>query len=338
MAKKELQEAMLWQKERNGVRCSVCARKCFISKEKRGYCQVRKNVGNKLYTLNFGKIVSINTVNIEKNPLFHFYPNSNVLFISSPGNNFPDQTQIFTDKNQENVIGKPYDPEDIVDLAEKDGCKAITYNGTEPFMFFEFVFRTAKLAQRSNIKNAIVTNGFLTEEAIKKITKYIDAFTVNLIASGDPDFYEKFLEVSDTEPLFDVLRQIKKRRAHLEITNLVIPQVGDKLEQCRKLAQWVSSELNPEVPFHLVQFYPDKRFPELPPTPVATLEAFADEVRKTGLRYIYIDNVPNHPDNNTYCYNCREVIVERKGLAVKKNKLIKGRCPNCGVRINILTE
>lgn len=338
MVKKELYEAVLWQKERNGVRCFLCARKCFISKEKRGYCQVRKNINNKLYTLNFGKIVNIDTINIEKNPLFHFYPNSKTLSIFSPGNNFPEQTQIFTDKEQENVVGKTYEPEDIVKLAEKNGCKSISYSGTEAFMFFEFVFRTAKLARRSNIQNVIITNGFVTEDVIKKIVKYADVFLVNFIASCDPEFYEKFLEVSNVTPLFNVLKQIKKYRCHLEITNLIIPQVGSKLEQCRKLAQWISSELDPEIPFHLIQFYPDKRFPELPVTPLSTLESFADESRKTGLRYVYLGNVPDHPDANTYCYNCREILIERKGFLVKKNNLIRGRCPNCGVRINIVAE
>ncbi|MEM7821628.1 MAG: AmmeMemoRadiSam system radical SAM enzyme [Candidatus Aenigmatarchaeota archaeon] len=337
-----MQEAMLWHKERNGVRCDLCARNCFIPKDKRGFCNVRINKNNKLYSLNYGKLCSVNIDPIEKKPLFHFYPGSNALSISSPGCNFRClfccnwNISQSIDVTKEEIEGEEYSPEDIVEIAEKNNCKIISYTYTEPTVFFEFAYRTAKLAHRSNILNTFVTNGYISKEAVKKIAKYLDAATVDFKASADPEFYKKFMSVPSVEPIFDCLKQMKKQRIFIEITNLIIPKFGDSIDLCTKLAQWISSELNPDIPFHIIQFFPSYQLLELPPTPISTLEKCIEESRKTGLRYVYIGNVPGHPDENTYCYNCRELLIKRHGFAVEKKNLVGDRCPTCGLKINVL--
>jgi pyruvate formate lyase activating enzyme len=178
----------------------------------------------------------------------------------------------------------------------------------------------------------------MTEEAIKIIAKYLDAVTLDFKASGDTEFYKKFMGVPSVEPIYKSLKQMKKHRIFLEITNLIVPQIGDNLELCRKLAEWVNAELGSEVPFHIIQFNPNYRLLELPPTPVTKLESCIEGARGAGLRYVYIGNVFGHPDENTYCYNCREPLILRSGIVLKQNKLIKDRCPNCGLHINIVTE
>lgn len=340
-----MQEAMLWHKERNGIRCDLCNRKCFIAKDKLGFCLVRKNKDNKLYALNYGKLVAVNVDPIEKKPLFHFYPGSTSLSIASAGCNFRCQFCCNAELSQSLAIGKAggmpgdnYTPEEIVKIAEQKNCRSISYTYSEPTMFFEFAYKTAKLAHRSNILNTFVTNGYMTEEAVKKIAKYLDAATVDFKASGDPEFYKKFMNVPDVDPIFDTLKQMKKQRIFTEITNLVIPQIGDSPEQSRKLAQWITSELDSNVPFHLIQFFPSYQLMELPPTPVAILEKHMDEARKAGLRYVYIGNVPKHEAENTYCHNCREPLILRSGIKVKKINLSKDRCPNCGLKVNILID
>jgi pyruvate formate lyase activating enzyme len=205
-------------------------------------------------------------------------------------------------------------------------------------MFFEFAYKTAKLAHRSNILNTFVTNGYMTEEAVKKIAKYLDAATVDFKASGDPEFYKKFMNVPSVSPIFDTLKQMKKQRIFIEITNLVVPQVGDNLELTKKLAQWITNELDSNIPLHIIQFFPSYQLMELPPTPISTLEKHIDEARKAGLRYVYIGNVPGHEAENTYCHNCMELLIQRHGMRVKKINLLKDRCPNCGLKMNVLVE
>lgn len=343
MAKEKMQEAMLWEKERNGVRCNLCARYCFIAKGKRGFCRVRINKDNTLYTLNYGKLVAVNVDPIEKKPFFHFYPGSKSLSIAAVGCNFRcqfcDNSQISqgVDEQVESVEGKNYTPEEIVELAEKKNCKSIAYTYTEPTIFFEFAYKTAKLAKRSNIMNVFVTNGYITDDAIKKISKYLDAAVVDVKASLDPEFYKKFMSVPDVKPIYGALKQMKKQRIHVEITNLVIPQIGDNIELCQKLAEHVSN-LNSSIPFHIIQFHPSYKLMELPPTPTSTLERCIEEARRAGLRYVYIGNVAGHDDENTYCYNCRELLIKRFGTTIEEINLVKQRCPQCGANIDILVE
>ena len=339
-----MQEAMLWHRERNGIRCDLCARRCFIPKGKKGFCLVRINKDNKLYTLNYGKLVAVNVDPIEKKPLFHFYPGSRALSIASAGCNFRCQfccnaeiSQALTLEKTGEVPGEEYTPEEIIKLAEKNKCRSISYTYTEPTIFYEFAFKTAKLAHRSNIMNTFVTNGYITPEALKKF-KRLDAATVDFKASGDPEFYKKFMSVPDVSPIYETLKQMKKQRIFIEITNLIVPQVGDSIEQCRKLAEWINEELGSDIPFHILQFHPSYNLLELPPTPVSTLEKCIEEARRAGLRYVYIGNVPGHPDENTYCYNCREPLILREGFFVRKINLVNDRCPKCGFRINVITE
>ncbi len=337
---KELQEAMFWVKERNKIRCNLCVKNCFIADGKVGFCLVRRNINGKLYSLNYDRVVAANVEAIEKKPFFHFYPSSKTLSVACAGPTFKSQFsgmwQISHDRLPI-ISKKTYTPEDIVTMAEKSNCRAITYTHVEPAIYFEFIFRTSKLAHRSNIKNTMVTNGYMNVEVVKKATKYLDATTVEIKASGDPEYLKKYSLVQDMDHIYDVLKQLKKHRIHVEITNLIIPQIGDDIDLCRNLAEWINSELGSDIPLHLLQFQPDPTLTDLPQTPVSTLERCASEARRAGLRYVYIDNVPQHADESTYCYNCRELLIERVASIVKGTNLVDDRCRNCGVRINIVS-
>jgi len=337
-----MQESLLWKKERNGVRCELCERRCFISKDKAGYCLVRKNFSNKLYSLNYGKILDISTIAIEKNPLFHFMPGSLTLSLTNTGTNFfhtPEEIEkTFKDKDHNEVVGKDYTPEQIVKLAEDKGVTSISFAAEEPFMNFEFAIKVAKLAHRSSIKNTFITNAYASEESVKKIAKFLDAITVTFFGSGDAEFYQKFFDVPNMQPLFDTVKQIKKQRIHLEITDLIVPQIGDNAESCKELADWINAELGSGVPFHVLRFFASSRFSDIPITSVASLDKCIDEVKKAGLRYVYIGGVPGHSEENTYCYNCRELLITREGGKMKKSKLSNDRCPTCGLKINVVTS
>ena len=304
MAKEEKQEAAVWHKERNGVRCEQCARRCFISKTKLGFCQTKQNEDNVLYTLNYGNVVGLNTDFIEQAPMFHYYPKSKAMFFGLPGcNMFSDFCSGFELGHEMHtnldVKGKTYTPESLVKVAEKEKANAIVYTYTEPFLGIEFHEKVARIARRGNIKSVFVTNGYVTPEAVKRMSKYLDAAVINIKASADPEFYKKFMKVENLELFFDSLKQMKKQRIFMEITNTIVPQIGDSVEQCTKLAQWISSELNSEIPFHILPFYPDHAMTELPATPTATLQKCAAEAVKAGMRYVYIDNSTITTGENT---------------------------------------
>jgi pyruvate formate lyase activating enzyme len=334
-----MHEAMLWIKEGKNIRCFLCARRCLIPEDSCGFCAVRVNKNGTLYTKNYGKIVSMDVDPIEKKPLYHFYPGTSTLSLASVGCNFKCLFCLNWKISQSKTIkGKTYKPDDIVKIANRKKIKIIAYTYTEPTIFFEFAYRTARLAKRYNIKNVFVTNGYLTSDAIKKIGKYLDAVTVDLKASGNPEFYKKYMSVPDVEPIFDALKNFQKHRVFIEISNLIIPGIGDKPEDNRKLVEWVIDNLDSSVPYHLLGFSPSFQMTDIYPTPLETLENFATEASSVGLRYPYIGNIWGSKFENTYCYNCGQPIIERTGIFVNNINLDGDRCPNCGFKINLVID
>jgi pyruvate formate lyase activating enzyme len=334
-----MHEAMLWTKEGNNIRCFLCARMCFIPEGKAGFCMMRVNKKGTLYTKNYGKIVSMDVDPIEKKPLYHFYPGSPTLSLASVGCNFKCSFCLNWKISQSAVIkGKTYKPDDIIKIANQKNIKIIAYTYTEPTIFFEFAYRVSRLAKRYNIKNVFVTNGYLTSDAIKKIGKYLDAVTVDFKASGNPEFYRKYMGVPQVEPIFEALKNFQKHRVFIEVSNLIVPGIGDKPEDNRKLVEWIIDNLDASVPYHLLAFSPCYKMTNIPPTPVETLEKFAEDALDVGLRYPYIGNIWGSKFENTYCYNCGQPVIERTGIFVNKIILDGDRCPNCGFKINLIKD
>ncbi len=330
---------MLWSKEGKNIRCFLCARRCLIPEGSAGFCRVRVNKNGTLYTKNYGKIVSMDVDPVEKKPLFHFYPGSPTLSIASVGCNFKCLFCLNWEISQSKTIkGKSYKPDDIIKIANQKNIKIIAYTYTEPTIFFEFAYRVARLAKRYNIKNVFVTNGYLTSDAIKKIGKYLDAVTVDLKASGNPEFYKKYMSVPNVEPIYEALKNFKKHRVFIEISNLIIPGIGDRPEDNHKLVGWIIDNLGSSVPYHLLGFTPCYKMIDVPPTSLEVLERFAEDALNVGLRYPYVGNIWGSKFENTYCYNCRQPVIERTGIFVNNINMDNGRCPNCGFKINVIKD
>ncbi|MEM7821726.1 MAG: AmmeMemoRadiSam system radical SAM enzyme [Candidatus Aenigmatarchaeota archaeon] len=328
-------KAVFWKKEKNGVRCELCARRCFITEGKRGFCMARKNIGNKLFSLNYGKVVAINTDPIEKKPLYHFYPGSFALSYACAGCNWACEYCCNFDISHvesPETLGTRFEPEQIVEMAEKEDVKIISHTYTEPTVFFEFAYEVAKLAHKKGIKNTFVTNGYMTENPLKKISKFLDAATVDFKASGDEGFLKNHAKVPSIKPVFDTLRLMKKLGIHIEITNLIIPKIGESIGRFREFVNWVLNNLGPETPVHIIRFFPSYKMTNLGSTPLSALENFVKEARKIGLTYVYIGNVPGHGWENTYCPNCGNLLIERFGFEVK-SKLTGEKCPKCGKKL-----
>ncbi len=330
---------MLWSKEGKNIRCFLCARRCLIPEGSAGFCRVRINKKGTLYTKNYGKIVSMDVDPIEKKPLFHFYPGSSTLSLSSVGCNFKCLFCLNWEISQSKAIkGKTYKPDDIIKIANKKDIKIIAYTYTEPTIFFEFAYRVARLAKRYNIKNVFVTNGYLTSDAIKKIGKYLDAVTVDLKASGNPEFYKKYMGVPKVEPIYEALKNFQKHRVFIEISNLIVPGIGDGPADNHKLVEWIIDNLGSSVPYHLLGFTPCFKMTDVPPTSLGVLENFAEDASNVGLRYPYVGNIWGSKFENTYCYNCRQPVIERTGIFVNEIHVDEDRCPECGFKINIIKD
>jgi pyruvate formate lyase activating enzyme len=325
------------------AKCNLCSRRCLIAEGRYGVCGVRKNVGGKLYTLVYGLLTAANLDPIEKKPLTHFYPGSAVFSISTPGCNFYCQFcqnwEISQSRLERGLYGQYASPEEVVREALRLRADGISYTYNEPTIFYEFMHDTAVLAKKHGLFNTMVTNGYITPEAMEELAPYMDAATVDFKGGANPEFYRKFMGVPSPEPIFETLRLMKEKGVFIEVTNLVVPLVGDNEDDVRKLARWIAENLGDETPLHLLRFYPHYKMIDYPPTEVQHLEELAAVAREEGLKHVYIGNVWRHPLESTYCPKCGYKVVERRGFFVTKWELTKDtRCPMCGYKLNFVGE
>lgn len=333
-----LHEAMLYEKREEGkVKCCLCARRCLISDGATGFCLVRKNQGGALYTLNYGKAVSAGVDPISKKPLSHFNPGALVMSIAAAGCNFRCQ---FCDNwmisQDHEVAGKPFPPEEIVKSALDSQCQGVSFTYTEPTIFMEYAYDTSKLARQAGLFTTFVTNGYMTPEAVRTISPFLDAATVDFKGGGDPDFYKSVMAVPNVEPIYETLKELKLGGVHIEITNLVVPKIGDSMDRIKKMATWIKDYLGADTPFHLLRFHPDYKMTTIQATSAEDMERAYMTAKNVGLNYVYLGNMSGHPAENTYCPNCDTPVIKRDGFDITQWNLTSNmRCPVCGQQIPI---
>jgi pyruvate formate lyase activating enzyme len=332
-----MKEAILYSPLKEGVRCDLCARRCVIHEGETGFCRVRFVKDGVLYSKVYGLIDGMAPDPVEKKPLFHFAPGSTTFSISTSSCNFRCQFCLnYHSSQREEPVGRRMEPVQIVDLAKNYGCSGVTYTYTEPTIFMELAYDTAKIAHNEGLYNTFVTNGYMTTEAVEYIAPFLDAATVDFKGSGNKEFYNKYMEVPKVEPIFHALRKMKEMGIFIEITNLIIPKVGDLDEDTRKLANWIVENLGSRTPFHLTAFSPMYKMTSLPRTPASTLERHIKIAREEGLEFVYSGNIAGHDYENTYCPNCGTKAVERWSVYMKMNHLNEnGRCPKCDADLNV---
>lgn len=327
-----IREAMLWRPLEGGkVACELCAHRCVVAPGKQGVCAVRENRDGRLVTLVYGEVVAAHVDPIEKKPLYHFFPGSKALSIATPGCNFRcgfcQNWQISQAPRRKGggIAGEPLAPEEVVRVALDQGCRSISYTYTEPTIFFEYAFDTARLARQAGLFNNFVTNGYMTAEALETVRPYLDAANVDLKAFKD-ETYKKICGAR-LEPVLESIRLMRKSGIWVEVTTLVVPGLNDGEEEEAAIARFIAS-VDPAIPWHLSRYHPDYEYTQASPTPVAALRAAAAVGRREGLRHVYIGNVPGESED-TLCATCGFVLIRRRGFSVVANALRDSRCPSC---------
>ncbi len=326
-------EALLYERlTQDRVRCNLCAHHCVIPDGKLGVCRVRKNVDGTLYTLVHGRTISQNVDPVEKKPLYHFYPGSLAYSIATPGCNFRCQWcqnwQISQmPRERELITGREATPKQIVDSALESGSRSIAYTYTEPTIFFEYAYDTARLAHQAGLANIFVTNGYMSQEMLEMFHPYLDAANVDLKAFREKT-YHRYVGAG-LQPVLDNMKLMKKLGIWLEVTTLVIPGINDDLSEFQDAAQFVAQELGPETPWHISRFFPAYKMANIPPTPLATLQQAQQIGREEGLQYVYVGNIPVE-GNDTFCPSCGRALIRRHNFGVIFNRMEKDSCPACG--------
>ena len=331
-------EAVLWDSaEGRRVRCRLCNFHCVIGEGKLGHCHVRKNIGGKLYSLNYGKICAANPDPIEKKPLYHFQPGSRSFSIAAVGCNFRCEfcqnwqiSQAALDTGR--IEGEDTSPEQVVTAAGRTGCKSIAYTYTEPTIFMEFCSDCARPAKERGLANVFVSNGYMTRDAIDFAADWLDAINVDLKAFSD-DYYKKLCG-SRLQPVLDSIAYIAKQtRIWIEITTLLLPGQNDSEEELKKLTDFLVTEAGPDVPWHISRFYPQYKYTDSVPTPLESMQRAEAIGKAAGLHYVYLGNVAGTESENTYCYSCGRMLIERMGYRIVANHITDSKCPQCGTRI-----
>jgi pyruvate formate lyase activating enzyme len=328
-----MRKAMFQQPEGEGrVRCGLCRFRCSIADGRRGLCGVRENREGVLYTLVYGKAVAENVDPIEKKPLFHFHPGSLSYSVSTVGCNFRClhcQNHQISQWPQERgpIAGAEVAPERLVQRALDAGCRSIAYTYTEPTIYFEYAYETARLARQAGLGNVFVSNGYITPEALETIAPYLDAANIDLKGFSD-DFYREVAGAS-LQGVLDCLCDYHRHGIWLEVTTLLIPGRNDDPEELRQLTRFIAEELGPEAPWHVTGFYPTYKLQDAPPTPLASLQTARKIGQQAGLQFVYTGNRGDADSESTRCPACRKLVIERSGFRLVTNHLQQGQCPWC---------
>lgn len=334
-------EALFWEKlESQKVKCELCRHHCIINEGKVGICGVRKNVGGRLYSLNYGKIIAIHIDPIEKKPLYHFLPGAQALSIACVGCNMRckfcqnwDIAHIPVLLGK--IVGDEFPAEKVVSTALRYRTPVIAYTYTEPTVFYEYATDVAKKAVEFKIKNIFVTNGYIEEKPLKALAPLLHGANIDL-KGWNKKFYATIIGARRDEVLKSI-KYYKQLGIWIEITTLLIEDYNTRDEDIDNLTKFIVNELGEGTPWHISRFYPAYKMRNVSPTPLEVLKRAEEIGKKNGLKYIYIGNVYGMGEE-TRCPVCGEVVIKRAGFEVIDNKLKGGRCPYCKTKIDGVFE
>ena len=335
-----MHKALLFEKlPRNFVRCGICRWNCKIAPGSSGVCRMYQNSGGVLYNLNYGLASSVAIDPIEKKPLYHFYPGSRVFSLGSWGCNFhcpgcQNWSISCVDINSADRSSEMVSPEEAVRLAKENDCKGIAWTYNEPTMWFEYTLDTAKLARQNGLYTVYVTNGYISPSALDTIGPYLDAWRVD-VKGFSADFYRRIAKITHWEGILEnAERAQKKWQMHVEVVTNITPGQNDDDIQLKGIAGWIKAQLGELTPWHVTRFYPQYNELDIPPTPIATLEKAIRIGKETGLKFIYAGNVPGHNAENTFCFKCGKMVVQRQGYITNILGLNGVQCRYCGSGLN----
>ena len=316
------------------VQCVLCPHACVLEPGQRGRCGVRLNRGGELVSLVYGRPVAVHVDPVEKKPLLHFMPGSDVFSLATAGCNLRCdfcQNWEISQALPEDV--PPYDlpPEKVIENAEEYGCGSIAYTYTEPVVFYEYTLDCARLAREAGLSNILVTAGYINQGPLAELAPYIDAANVDLKSMSDR--YYREVCGGTLQPVLDTIMALRDSGTWVEITNLVVPTLNDDPEDTGALASWVMENMGRDTPLHYSRFFPMYRLTDLAPTPLDTLQQARTEAMEMGLNYVYVGNAVTPGGMTTRCPECGSVLIEREGYEVDIRGISNGACDNCSASI-----
>jgi pyruvate formate lyase activating enzyme len=319
------------------VRCDLCPHHCVMTEGKRGLCLTRQHLHGELVSLNYCRPVSSHIDPIEKKPLYHFYPGSEIYSSGPNGCTFKCTFCQNCEIAQSIVPTEEITADAFAKAVIDSGTIGIAYTYSEPYIWFETIMEVGSIVKEHGLKNVMVTNGYMEPDPLADLLRIVDAMNIDIKAIRQ-DFYKNMCKAT-LEPVLRTCETVKKH-CHLEITNLVIPGQNDSEEEFRELTDFVAGNLGRDTPLHFSRYFPRNRA-TFPPTPEKTLLT-AWKIAREKLDYVYIGNIDAGDKANTYCPSCNTLLILRSGYSAR---LMEGLvpaenskmavCPSCGTATNI---
>lgn len=332
-------EAILWSADSEGmVTCAVCPRRCRVKPGGRGYCRTRVNEDGRFFSLIYGLCSSLAADPIEKKPVFHFHPGSMAFSVGTVGCNMRCRhcqnwriSRAAPAADGGELADVP--PERLVELARRERCDGIAWTYNEPTIWLEYVLDGARLAKAAGLYTVMVTNGYITLEALDELGPHIDVWRVDVKGFADATYWE-LSDVQHFAPILEAAERAKHHwKMHVEVVTNVVPTINDDDGTYVGIAGWIHDSLGPDTPWHVTRFMPYLELSHLAPTPIETLERARKIGMDIGLRYVYLGNVAGHEAESTHCPECGAVVIERQGYRVGMDGLHEDRCAACGASL-----
>ena len=332
----EFKEAMFYkQLDSVMIECNLEPRGCIVNNWERGYCGAKENRDGKYYSLVHSRPSAVYVEPVESDHFYHIRPGSKFFGLGTAGCNLGCkfcETWHLSQVRPEETETQNLTPEDAIKLATDKGCNIIDFTYNDPVICYEYVVEIAKLAKQNGFLTLCHTAGYINEEPLRLLLKYMDAVNIDLKAFSE-DYYSSVCSV-EFKHVLNTLKAIKQEKVMLEITNLIVTEHNDSREDITKMVAWISENLGDDVPLHFSRFFPNYQYTDLLATPEETLEMAHDVARSRGIKYVYIDNVPDHDYQSTYCPTCKTKLIERNGSEVKLLDMdSNGMCVLCDTKV-----
>lgn len=327
-------EGLFYSETPRGVKCLICPNECTLKLDEVSDCRNRINKNGKIYTIAYGNPCAVHVDPIEKKPLYHFLPTTRAFSIATAGCNLAClncQNWSISQVSPHDTRNYDLMPLKVVEECLGNHCQSIAYTYSEPITFFEYTIDTAIIARSKGIKNVLVSAGYINEEPLRYLCKYIDAANIDL-KSFKESIYLK-LNAGKLDPILNTLKIMKEEGVWLEITNLIVPGWTDDLDMIKEMCDWLYDNELYDYPLHFSRFHPMYKLTHLPSTPLSTLEKAREIALNAGIKFVYIGNVPGTSASNTYCPQCNKKIIERRGYRILSNHISNNKCTFCGETI-----
>lgn len=325
LGRSPLVEVPYQHREGARIRCDICPVRCKLDEGGIGTCGGRQVINGRLIAVNYGQVCSLHLDPIEKKPLYHFYPGSEILSVGPNGCNLNCAWCQNWQISQNIAPTRTVLPDELADMVDALDGIGIAYTYAEPLIWYEYILDAGRLLRERGLVNVFVSNGYVNAEPLRDLLSIADAFNIDL--KSDDDACYRHHCGGRLEDVQRTIRMVRDAGKHLEITHLIVTGVGDDIGQIERLVGWIAA-VDRAIPLHLTRYFPSNRYDE-PPTDIGLMQdAYA--AARAQLDYVYLGNVPTSAGQDSFCPVCGALLIKRRGYGVDVVGLDRDSCRKCG--------